>query len=97
TLSSEGVDLDRQQVSLNKNNLVIQPQLEGSWFPDGFHGTMGELLCAIEEDRPPENSAKNNLQSLAVCFAAVASAECGRPIKPGSVRQLPDGDFEVPE
>ena len=41
--------------------------------------------------------AKNNLQSLAVCFAAVASAECGRPIKPGSVRQLPEGAFESPE
>jgi len=97
TLSSEGADLDQQQVTLNKDNLIFQPQLEGCWFPDGFHGTMGELLCAIEEDRPPENSAKNNLRSLAVCFAAVASAESDRPIKPGSVRQLPDGAIETPE
>ena len=38
------------------------PALKGDWFPDGFHGTMGELLCAIEEDREPINSARENLQ-----------------------------------
>ncbi len=50
-------------------------ELAGSWFPDGFRGTMGELLCAIEEDREPENSAADNLESLAICFAAMKSAD----------------------
>ncbi len=67
----------------------IQPKLEGKWFPDGFHGTMGELLCSIEEDRQPTISAASNLQSLAICFAAVASAESGEPRVPGQVRKMP--------
>ena len=67
----------------------IQPELEGRWFPDGFHGTMGELLCSIEEKREPTISAENNLRSLAICFAAVASAETGLPQVPGSVTRLP--------
>ena len=64
------------------------PKLEGQWFCDGFHGTMGELLCAIAEDREPSNSARHNLSSLALCFAALASAETGKPVKPGTVKAL---------
>lgn len=58
----------------------------GQWFPDGFTGTMGELLCAIEEDRPPANDARSNLRSLALCFAAVESADRGEPVDPRTVR-----------
>jgi len=65
------------------------PRLQGCWFSDGFHGTMGELLSAIEEDREPENGARENLKSLALCFAAVASAERRRPVVPGTVRKMP--------
>lgn len=67
----------------------IQPKLLGKWFSDGFHGTMGELLCSIEENRTPSIDAASNLQSLAICFAAVASAESGQPVVPGSVRKMP--------
>jgi len=56
--------------------------------PDGFRGTMGELLCAIEEDREPRNSARNNLQSLALCFAALASADSGEPVSPWEARKV---------
>jgi predicted dehydrogenase len=59
------------------------PSLEGTWFVDGFAGAMGELLCSIEEDRQPSNSAWNNLESLSVCFAAIRSADTGKPVKPG--------------
>jgi hypothetical protein len=51
---------------------------------------MGELLCAIEEDREPENSARGNLQSLALCFAAIASAREGREVRLGEALRLPD-------
>ena len=50
--------------------------------------TMGELLCAIEEDREPENSARENLRSLELCFAALASADSGQPVKPGDVLEF---------
>jgi uncharacterized membrane protein len=66
------------------------PTLEGQWFDDGFHGAMGELLRAIEEDRDPENSARGNLRSLALCFAAIHSAETHQPVVPGEVRKLPE-------
>ena len=59
------------------------PRCAGTWFPDGFHGTMGELLRAVEEKREPENSARNNLESLALCFAAIASADRAAPVVPG--------------
>jgi len=54
--------------------------LEGSWFPGGFMGTLGEFLRAIEEDREPSISAANNLKSLELCFAALKSADTGQPI-----------------
>jgi len=64
------------------------PRLEGRWFNEGFQGTMGELLCAIEEDREPLNGAAENLQSLALCFAACRAADTGHPQIPGRVRSL---------
>jgi len=88
TLISTGTDLRKQQVTLYREGKIETPVLSGSWFPGGFHGTMGELLLAIETEREPENSAVNNLQSLALCFAAVASAEQGRVVVPGSVTQI---------
>jgi predicted dehydrogenase len=60
----------------------------GKWFNDGFRGAMGELLCAIEENREPSNSARDNLRSLALCFAAVKSADTGKSQIPGKIRRL---------
>lgn len=91
TLVSLGPDLGNQTVTLYTEKGQAQPKLEGSWFPDGFHGTMGELLRSIEEDREPSNSARDNLRSLALCFAAIASATDGTPKVPGDVRRLPPG------
>jgi predicted dehydrogenase len=88
TLECMGPDLCRQDVRLWTDAGLAQAELEGAWFPDGFRGTMGELLCAIEEDRSPSNSARNNLDSLAVAFAAMESAQTGVPVRPGSVRNL---------
>jgi predicted dehydrogenase len=90
TIASSGVNQDHQRVELTTAAGIARPKLSGAWFPDGFHGTMGELLSAIEEKREPTNSARNNLASLALCFAAVASAERVKPLVPGSVRKLPD-------
>jgi hypothetical protein len=39
---------------------------------------MGELLCAIEQEREPLNNARANLRSLALGLAAVRSAESGQ-------------------
>ena len=81
TLRSVGPGLMRQCVTLHTAEGVAAPQLEGCWFPDGFHGAMAELLCAIEENREPLNSARGNLRSLALGLAAVESAETGQAIR----------------
>lgn len=91
TLISLGPNLGEQNVTLYTAEGRAVPQLEGTWFNDGFHGTMGELLCAIEEGREPSNSARDNLKSLALCFAAIASAVEGAPKVPGEVKRLPPG------
>jgi predicted dehydrogenase len=88
-IRSSGPTTEEQRVELTTAEGFARPRLKGVWFPDGFHGTMAELLSAIAENREPTNSARNNLPSLALCFAAVASAERGEPVRPGSVRQLP--------
>lgn len=89
SIRSEGIDANHQQVILSTEHGQWHPTLEGQWFDDGFHGAMGELLRAIEEHRTPENNARGNLRSLALCFAAIHSAETHQPVVPGSVTKLP--------
>jgi predicted dehydrogenase len=88
TLRGTGPELNQQTVTLDLPNLTITPTLEGSWFPDGFQGAMAELLCAIEDGREPEHSARANLASLAFTFAAIASRHSGEAKVPGQVRTL---------
>ena len=81
TLRSRGSGLNDQsiiEVHLREGSVKIP--LKGCWFESGFQGAMSELLCAIEEDRDPYHSARNNLRSLELCFAANESAELGKPI-----------------
>ncbi len=87
TLRSFGPSLSEQQITLHTAAGRATPALEGTWFANGFQGAMSELLCAIEENREPSHSARNNLDSLALCFAALASADTGAPQKPGEIRR----------
>lgn len=92
TITSIGPSLGDQTVTLYTADGVAVPRLEGNWFPDGFHGSMAELLCAIEENRAPINSARDNLKGLSLCFAAVQSALDHQVKVPGEVRLLPSGN-----
>lgn len=89
SMISAGPSLSEQAVTLYTPTGYSTPALEGTWFRDGFHGTMAELLCAIEECRAPSNDARGNLRSLALAFAAIASAHEGVAKVPGEVRRLP--------
>jgi predicted dehydrogenase len=86
--TSIGPSLSEQTVTVYTPTGYSSPPLEGTWFREGFHGTMAELLCAIEEKREPANSARSNLHSLALAFAATASAHEGVPKVPGEIRRL---------
>ena len=88
TLRSFGPSLSEQAVVLQTAEGEARPKLEGTWFANGFQGAMAELICAIEDDRAPGHDAGENLASLALCFAAVASADEGRPVVPGTVEKL---------
>jgi predicted dehydrogenase len=88
TLVSRGPDLGNQEVTLTTAAGKARPQLEGTWFKEGFRGTMGALLKAVEDGVQPMNSARGNHHALALVFAAIASARRGTPITPGTVRSL---------
>ena len=89
TLRSAGPSLSEQRVSLHTPAGAAEPRLEGTWFTSGFQGAMGELLCAIEDKRAPDHDARGNLDGLALCFAALAGADTGRPVTPGETRRAP--------
>lgn len=90
TLRSCGPSLSEQTVTLHNAQGHATATPEGTWFTSGFQGALGELLCAIEEHREPAHSGRNNLESLALCFAALASADFGQPQIPGTVRRIVD-------
>lgn len=89
TLRSRGPGLNDQPVmEIFTEDGEVKVPLEGCWFESGFKGTMGELLCAIEENRAPLNSAENNLKSLELCFAALESANKKKIVVPGEVNSV---------
>jgi predicted dehydrogenase len=49
------------------------PHWDRVWFPDAFAGPMGELLCALEQDREPTISGNDNLSTMALVDAAYRS------------------------
>ena len=88
SLSSDGPDLGRQSVTLTTAEGQARPDLQGTWFNDGFRGTMGALLVAIEEGGEPANGARENLASLAMAFAAIRSRQTGREVAVGTVTRV---------
>jgi predicted dehydrogenase len=88
SLMSTGPDLGEQCVTLATEAGQARPTLDGTWFNDGFRGAMGELLCAIEQDRQPYNNARDNLKSLAIVFAAIRSAREGVEVEVSDVQDL---------
>lgn len=51
--------------------------IQGNWFPDAFGGSMGEMMQALTEGRPPQTSGRDNLESIKIAYAAVESSERG--------------------
>ncbi|WP_028280644.1 Gfo/Idh/MocA family oxidoreductase [Arthrobacter sp. H5] len=76
------------RLELERGAVVTQYALEGQWFVDGFAGAMGELMCAIAEDRQPYNSVVHNVASLELMLAARASADDGARPQPTPSLQL---------
>jgi predicted dehydrogenase len=88
SLVSDGPDLGAQSVTLTTAEGRACPQLQGTWFNDGFRGAMGALLAAIEDDSEPANGAAENLNSLAMAFAAIESRRTGREVQIGEATRI---------
>lgn len=58
----------------------FQPRWREVWFPDAFVGPMAQLLCALEEQREPEISGRDNLSTMALVEACYRSAEEHRAV-----------------
>ncbi|MBI4552861.1 MAG: Gfo/Idh/MocA family oxidoreductase [Candidatus Latescibacteria bacterium] len=56
-------------------------QVQGSWFPEAFGGSMGELMQALTEGRPPQTSGRDNLQSIKIAYGAVESSQTGKAVE----------------
>jgi predicted dehydrogenase len=69
--------LDSDRLELDDGTNRTEVELSGAWFVDGFAAAMGELMCAVAEDREPENSAADAARSVALVLAARRSAEQG--------------------
>lgn len=69
--------LDSDRLELDDGTRRTPVELTGAWFVDGFAAAMGELMCAVAEDREPENSATDAARSVALVLAARESAERG--------------------
>jgi predicted dehydrogenase len=50
------------------------------WFPDAFAGPMAQLMCAVEENREPEISGRDNLKTMALVDACYLSAREHRAV-----------------
>ena len=82
TLRSHGDTWNTHTITLETADGIACPELHGDWLTNGFQGTMMELLSSIEHRRTPENNARTNLKSLALCFAAMHSADTLSPQTP---------------
>lgn len=88
TIDSQGADLNRHALTMVTAAGRARPVLEGSWFREGFIGCMGALLAAVETGTQPQNNARDNLDTMALTLAAVASSRRRAAVVPGEVRSL---------
>lgn len=68
---------DGEYLFIDDGSEPVQVQLDGSWFPDGFLGSMVELLRSIEEKQEPAHSLANNRRTVALVAAVCQSAREG--------------------
>jgi predicted dehydrogenase len=74
--------LGSDRLELDDGSTRTPVELRGAWFVDGFAAAMGELMCAVTEEREPENSAADAARSVALVLTARESAEhAGKPVE----------------
>lgn len=59
----------------------VSPRWHEVWFPDAFAGPMAELLCGLEEGKPPQLCGEDNLKTMALVDACYLSAAEHRAVE----------------
>jgi predicted dehydrogenase len=73
---------DMLYIALRKEkNIIHEIKLKGSWFPDAFAGSMGAFLTAVTEGEQPPVTSRDNLLTVAMTTALVASSREGRVVE----------------
>jgi hypothetical protein len=57
-----------------------RPRWPEAWFPDAFSGPMDGLLHALESGAPPDIPGRDNLKTIALCEAVLASSREHRAV-----------------
>jgi predicted dehydrogenase len=68
---------DGEYLCVDDGNQQVREHVDGSWFPDGFLGSMVELLRCIEQKQEPTHSLTDNRQTVALVAAVCRSAREG--------------------
>jgi predicted dehydrogenase len=72
---------DRLEIGVRVGQVKwVIPPFRGTWIPDAFQFSMGELLKAIKHNTEPETSGADNLSTLRIIHAALDSAESGKAV-----------------
>jgi predicted dehydrogenase len=75
-------ELDRMWYThLHRTPEKVRREIFPEKVPAQDQAMLDEFFAAIREDREPECSARDNLQSLAMVFAAIQSAKEGRSVR----------------
>jgi len=75
----------------NQPGYWLQPRWKEAWFPDAFVGPMAELLLALEQNRQPTISGRDNLKTMALVDACYQSAKEHRAVE---ISEITHGDEE---
>ena len=68
---------DGEYLYVDEGDQPVREPVDGSWFPDGFLGSMVELLRCIEEKQEPAHSLADNRRTVALVAAVCRSAREG--------------------
>jgi predicted dehydrogenase len=77
TAASAWASPDELAIARGPDERQVFP-IEGRWFPEAFGGSMAEFLSALAEGREPATSGRDNLDTIRIAYAAVASSQTGR-------------------
>ncbi|MBB6735713.1 Gfo/Idh/MocA family protein [Cohnella zeiphila] len=61
-------------------SVVHDIQLKGSWFPDGFAGSMCDFIAAVDRGEEPPVTPEDNYRTVAMTTAMVLSSREGRVV-----------------